>query len=73
MKDNPQGYGNNILKTPANSSESFRFVFEHAPIGMFVANFKGRFTQVNNAMSELMLYPVNKLLQMGLSRYRPSG
>ena len=65
MEKKPLGYSNTLLKMSSNNMETFKLAFEHAPIGMFVANFKGRFTEVNNAMSDIVLYPVNKLLTMG--------
>jgi diguanylate cyclase (GGDEF)-like protein/PAS domain S-box-containing protein len=43
------------------SEERFRLVFDSAPIGMVIADLKGRFTRVNPAMADILGYTVDQL------------
>jgi hypothetical protein len=43
------------------SEERFRLVFENAPIGMVIADLKGRFTRVNQAMADILGYSAAEL------------
>jgi diguanylate cyclase (GGDEF)-like protein/PAS domain S-box-containing protein len=54
-------------KTLRESEERFQLVFEHAPIGMIIANFKGKFIRVNQAMADLLGYPLETLAQMSFT------
>lgn len=49
------------------SEERFKLVFEHAPIGMVISDFKGRFTRVNQAMADLLGYPLESLAQLSFT------
>jgi len=44
------------------SEVRFRSFFEHASIGLFIADLQGRFTQVNRALAEMLGYPAEELL-----------
>lgn len=46
------------------SEERFRLVFENAPIGMVIADLKGRFTRVNQAMADILGYSAAELAGM---------
>jgi diguanylate cyclase (GGDEF)-like protein/PAS domain S-box-containing protein len=46
------------------SEERFRLVFDSAPIGMVIADLKGRFTRVNPAMADILGYTVDQLAAM---------
>lgn len=46
------------------SEDRFRLVFEHAPIGMVISDLKGRFVCVNQAMADIVGYPVEQLVGM---------
>ncbi len=46
------------------SEERFRLIFENAPIGMVIADLKGRFTRVNQAMADIFGYSVDQLTGM---------
>jgi diguanylate cyclase (GGDEF)-like protein/PAS domain S-box-containing protein len=46
------------------SEERFRLIFENAPIGMVIADLKGRFTRVNQAMADILGYSVAQLSGM---------
>ncbi|MDT8902509.1 diguanylate cyclase domain-containing protein [Anaeroselena agilis] len=49
------------------SEERFRLVFENAPIGMVIANLKGRFMRVNQAMADILGYSVDQLSAMNFA------
>jgi diguanylate cyclase (GGDEF)-like protein/PAS domain S-box-containing protein len=55
---------NQALEALKESEERFRLIFEHAPIGMMIADLKGRFVRVNQAMADLLGYPVQQLTRM---------
>jgi len=44
------------------SEERFRTAFEHAPFGMCLTNLEGRFLQVNGALSQMLGYSKQELL-----------
>jgi diguanylate cyclase (GGDEF)-like protein/PAS domain S-box-containing protein len=46
------------------SEERFRLVFENAPIGMVIADLKGRFMRVNQAMADILGYSAEQLAAM---------
>jgi PAS domain S-box-containing protein len=50
----------------AENSESYRFVFEHAPDGMYVFNAEGNFILVNNHFCKTLGYSREELLQMNI-------
>src|SRR5450755_473729 len=46
----------------SESEERFRTAFEHAPFGMCLTNLEGRFLQVNGALSQMLGYSKQELL-----------
>ena len=49
------------------SEEQFRLTFELAPIGMAISNLKGKFTRVNQALCEALLYSEAELLELSFA------
>lgn len=49
------------------SEERFKLVFEHAPIGMVISDFKGKFIRINQAMADLLGYPLETLAQLSFT------
>jgi diguanylate cyclase (GGDEF)-like protein/PAS domain S-box-containing protein len=61
-------YCDDRLQTQAaalrESEERFRLVFENAPIGMVIADLKGKFSRVNQAMADILGYTAEELAGM---------
>ena len=49
------------------SEEQFRLTFELAPIGMAISTLKGKFTRVNQALCEALLYSEAELLELSFA------
>jgi diguanylate cyclase (GGDEF)-like protein/PAS domain S-box-containing protein len=49
-----------------NSEEQFRLMFEKAPIGMTIANLKGKFERVNQSLCDVLGYKNEELLRLNL-------
>jgi diguanylate cyclase (GGDEF)-like protein/PAS domain S-box-containing protein len=47
-----------------NSEEQFRLMFEKAPIGMTIANLKGKFERVNQSLCDVLGYKNEELLHL---------
>jgi diguanylate cyclase (GGDEF)-like protein/PAS domain S-box-containing protein len=63
-------YANRIEAQSAalrESEERFRSAFTHAPIGIALVSFEGRWLKVNRALCEMLGYGESELLRLGLS------
>ena len=49
-----------------NSEEQYRVYTENSPVAFFVVNPEGKYTQVNDAATKLLLYSKNELLKMSI-------
>ena len=49
------------------SEEQFRLTFELAPIGMAISTLKGKFTRVNQALCDALLYSEAELLELSFA------
>lgn len=69
LMDKQHTYGQNQGRAQAQalreSEERFQLVFEHAPIGMVISDLKGKFIRVNQAMADLLGYPLEMLTTLG--------
>jgi diguanylate cyclase (GGDEF)-like protein/PAS domain S-box-containing protein len=52
------------LEALIESEERFRLLFEHAPIGMVLADLQGKFQRVNQAMCDLVGYQADELCNL---------
>jgi two-component system sensor histidine kinase UhpB len=57
----------NLSSSLASSEEKFRSYIDHAPDGIFVADEKGRYIEVNEAASRITGYSQGELLTMSIS------
>lgn len=50
-----------------NSEEQYRVYTENSPVAFFVVNSEGKYIQVNNAATKLLLYTKNEFLKMSIA------